>query len=250
MNWIRAGAIFTAFGVHAAALTAFGVASESQSQFSALQSASGKDDMTAVATVTLQSEETIGFDFMTAERQDASAGAASPQAEHKSETPAKAKTPEVEEVAAPKLPEFAPAVNAASPATEAKTLTQTAKAGTAQPPNPAALSAPEEEQRAASRDLEARRSELLSLYNSKIYQAVVRHALRPKKPQAGRVVVELTLAPSGQLLTHRVVQSSGSTLLDRTALANLEHAAPFPPAPGEWGNEPYKLTIPFEYAIK
>ncbi len=57
----------------------------------------------------------------------------------------------------------------------------------------------------------------------------MRHALRPKTVEKGRVVIELTLAPSGDLLAHRVVKSSGSATLDRTAMISLERAAPFPP---------------------
>ena len=101
-----------------------------------------------------------------------------------------------------------------------------------------------------SRDLEARRTQLLSLYNGQIYRTLMQHALRPKKLERGRVIVELTLAPSGALLEHRVLQSSGSDLLDRTALASLERAAPFPPAPVELSKGPYTLSIPFEYAVK
>jgi len=60
----------------------------------------------------------------------------------------------------------------------------------------------------------------------------------------------LTLAPSGKLLDHRIVQSSGSETLDKTAMTSLERAAPFPPAPPEVGNKSHTLRVPFDYAVK
>ncbi len=78
----------------------------------------------------------------------------------------------------------------------------------------------------------------------------MRMALRPKVVARGRVVVELTLSSSGQLLAHRVVESSGSEALDRTAMTSLEQAAPFPPIPPELGKDIHTLRVPFQYAVK
>ncbi len=242
MSWVRAGAILAAFGVHAAAaavLVTFG-ANEPE----ALQSGAGRDDLSIVATVTLQSEESIGLDAVTAERQDASA-AAKPvvqpeikREEAKMEDAIEMEPPPPEERAPPQAP------------IQEKPVEKQVEKQEAQPSAPAVPSAAQEDQHAMSRDLEARRSQLFSLYNAEIYRAVMTHALRPARRREGRVVVELTLAPSGALLDHRVLKSSGSDLLDRTAMASLERAAPFPPAPEEVSKGPYRLSIPFEYALK
>ena len=118
------------------------------------------------------------------------------------------------------------------------------------PSTPAPASEAQEDQRAATRAFEARRNEVLSLYNSRVYQALMKNALRPKTMEKGRVVLELTLAPSGELLDHHVVVSSGSPALDKTAMTSLERAAPFPPVPPEVSKEPHTLRVPFEYAVK
>ncbi|MGO8777859.1 MAG: energy transducer TonB [Rhodomicrobium sp.] len=241
MSWVRAGAILAAFGVHAAAAAA--LLSFGANAPEALQSGAGKDDLSIVATVTMQSEESIGLDAVTAEHQDASAAAKpAPQPEVKQE----AKKEDAIEMQPPPPEESAPPQ---APIQE-KPVEKQVEKQEARPAAPSVASAAQEEQHAMNRDLEARRSQLFSLYNAEIYRAIMTHALRPARRQEGRVIVELTLAPSGALLDHRILKSSGSDLLDRTALASLERAAPFPPAPGEVSKGPYRLSIPFEYALK
>jgi TonB family protein len=117
-------------------------------------------------------------------------------------------------------------------------------------PAPASIPAPaQEEQHAMSRNLEARRSQLFSLYNEAIYRAIASHALRPKEVRRGSVGVELTLSPAGKLLARRVVKSSGLSLLDETAMSNLE-AVPYPPPPEGLVNQPYTVTFSFDYSVK
>ena len=91
---------------------------------------------------------------------------------------------------------------------------------------------------------------MLSLYNSRIYHALTKNALRPATMQKGRVVLELTLSPTGELLDHQVLVSSGSPALDKIAMTSLDRAAPFPPVPREIGKQAYTLRVPFEYALK
>ncbi len=238
MSWVRAGAIFAAFGVHAAAaaaLIAFGAYEPD-----ALQTGAGKDDLSILATVTLQTEESIGLDAVTAERQDASA-AAKPQPEimqeAKKEDAIEMEPPPPEESTPPQAP------------IQEKPPEKQAEKQEVQPAAPAISAAAQEEQHAMSRDLEAQRNRLFSLYNAEIYRAVMTHAVRPKKVREGRVGVELTLSPTGKLLDHRVVKSSGITLLDETAMANLERV-PFPPPPHGLDKQPYTVTFSFDYSVK
>ncbi|MGO9547397.1 MAG: TonB family protein [Rhodomicrobium sp.] len=244
MSWVRAGAILAAACVHAGAAAAFVFLSANQTDVSALQSGSGKDDLSIVATVTLQSEESLGLDPVTAERQDASAASLAvrqpelKQEEAKKEAAIDTEPPPPTESAPPQAP------------IQEKPPEKTVEKREAQPSAPSVPVAAQEEQRAMSRELEARRNQLFSLYNSEIMKTVMKHALKPARVRAGRVKVELTLAPSGELLAHRVIESSGSDLLDRTALASLERAAPFPHAPEELSKQPYTFIIPFDYAVK
>ncbi len=246
MSWVRAVAVLAALGVHAAGAL-FLISSAPESNLNALQSGNGRDDLTVAATVTLQSEESIGLDAVNAEHQEASAPAqAAPKPEPQKQQ--EVKKEEAIEMTPPPPVESAPPqapIQEKPPEKKEEVVKQEV-----QPTSPSVAALAQEEQRAMSRDLEARRSQLISLYNTRVYQALMKHALRPKAVTRGRVIVELTLSPSGQLLAHRVVQSSGYDMLDRTALASLERAAPFPPAPPELINEPHTLRVPFDYAVK
>ncbi len=235
MNAIRAGAAIAALGVHAACAALFIAGARTEPNLAALQSGEGRDELTIVATITMQSEESLGLDAASTPRREESAGGqAIPQAKE-----AAVKEPEKIELQPSKQERPAPV--------EEKKPEKIAKI---QPSNPAPSSEAEDEQRAANRAFEARRSHAISLYNSAIYQALMRNARRPKTMEKGRVVLELTLSPSGELIRHRIVQSSGSAALDKTAMTSLEQAAPFPPVPPEAGREPHTLRVPFEYAIK
>ena len=237
MNWVRLGSAGAALGVHMAALGLFVLSAMHEPDLSALQSGSGEDDLTIVATITMQSEESLGLDAASVQRQEASLGGqAAPevQEEVKKEEEKVELPPEETQDPVPLVEEKKPEKKIVEP----------------KPSAPAPASEAQEDQRAATRAFEARRNDVLSLYNSRLYQALMKNALRPKTLEKGRVVLELTLAPSGELLGHHVVQSSGSETLDRTAMTSLERAAPFPPVPPEVSKEPHTLRVPFEYAVK
>ncbi len=237
MNWVRIGAASAAVSVHAAFVALFVLLSMHEPDLAAIQSGGGEDDLSVVATITMQSEESLGLDAASLQHQEASAGGqAAPrvQEEVKKEEDKVELPPEVSPDPVPLIEEKEP---------EKKAVEQ-------KPSTPAPASEAQDEQRAANRAYDAHRAEVLSFYNSKVYQALMKNALRPRTAQKGRVVVELTLAPSGELLDHHVVQSSGSPTLDKTAMSSLERAAPFPPVPPEAGKEIHTLRVPFEYAVK
>ena len=237
MNWVRFGSASAALGVHIAALGLFVFSAAHEPDLSALQSGSSDDDLTIVATITMQSEESLGLELASVQRQEASLGGqAAPQVQEEVK-----KEEEKVELPPEELPEPVPLVDEKKP---------DKKIVEVNPSTPAPSSEAQDEQRAATRAYEARRNEVLSLYNSRVYQALMKNALRPKTMQKGRVVLELTLAPSGELLEHHVVVSSGSRTLDTTAMTSLERAAPFPPVPSEVSKQSHTLRVPFEYAVK
>jgi protein TonB len=256
MNWVRAGAAFAAIGVHVAIVGVFIFSSSDERDSKAIQSGAGKDDLTIVATVTMQTEESIGPDKESAAPRDASAAGemtAPPKLEQETKPdpenkPDDKKMEEAVKMEPPPLEE-AP-VPAPPPDEKRPEKNDDLAEPKIQPSNPGVPVEAQDEKSAESRNLEARRSQALSIYNGKIYQAVIRHAQRPKTVQKGRVVIALTLAPSGDILARSVVESSGSETLDKTAITSLERAAPFPPAPPELSKEPYTLRVPFEYAVK
>ena len=124
----------------------------------ALQSAAGRDDLSVVATVTMQNEETIGLDAISAERQDASA-AANPVPEVKQQ---EVKRDDAIEMDPPPPEESAPPQAPIQP----KPVEKQPEKQEAQPTAPSVQAAAQQEQHAMSRELEARRSQLFSLYNA------------------------------------------------------------------------------------
>ncbi len=237
MNWVRAGAASAALCVHAAVLGLFVVASLRALDSDALQAGGGKDDLTVVATITMDSVESLGLDAASTPRQEASVGGkAAPQVREEVK-----KEEEKIELPLEESHEQPPLIEEKKP--EKKIVE-------ARPSTPSPASEAQDEQRTASRAFEARRSQVLSIYNNRIYQALMRNAHRPATMARGRVVLELTLSPSGQLLAHRILESSGSETLDKSAMISLERAAPFPPVPPELGNEAQTLRVPFEHAVK
>ena len=236
MSWVRFGSAGAALGVHIAAVGLFILSAAHEPDLSALQSGSGDDDLTIVATITMQSEESLGLDAASVQRQEASLGGqAAPQLQEE------VKKEETVELPPEESQEPVPLVEEKKP--EKKIVEP-------KPSTPAPASETQEEQRASTRAFEARRNEVLSIYNSRVYQALMKNALRPKSMEKGRVVLELTLSPSGELLDHHVVASSGSSTLDKTAMTSLERAAPFPPVPPEVSKQSHTLRVPFEYAVK
>lgn len=237
MSWVRGSAILAALGVHAAAVLALMTFA---AQEDALQAGAGQDELSVVATVSMQSEESLGLNALTLERQDASA-AAQPVPETKQEV----KREDAIEMDPPPPDETAPA----QAPVQAKAEDKPVEKQETQPTAPSLSASAQQEQRALSRDLEARRSQAFSLYNAEIYRAIASHTLRPKEVLKGQVGVELTLSPAGKLLNRRVVKSSGIHLLDDTAMANLEDV-PFPTPPAGLVKEPYTVTFSFDYSVK
>ena len=239
MNWIRILAVLAALVIHAGVGGGLVYLGGAKPETNALQSGSGRDDLSSATEVTLATEESLGLDSASVERQDASAGAP-PQPEPKPEEPKKEDAVE----ATPPPPEAAPPQ---APVQEKPPEKEVEKQETA---SPAAPAAPQEEQHAQTRVLEARRNRALSRYGAEISLALKKHARWSKNRKSGHLWAELTLAPSGALISYRIVESSGSSDLDETAIESIKRAAPFPHAPKELGDSPHTMRVPFEYSVK
>jgi protein TonB len=200
----------------------------------AIQSGAGGDDLTIVATISLDEIQSIGPDAANVEQSAASAGSEQsppPEPEPVQEAEKIELSPEQAEVMLPKKEEEQPEKPQEQP-----------------PSTPAPSSTAQDEARASTRAYEARVAQLLAAYNHKVHQALMRNASRPKNREKGRVMLELKIAPSGELLSQRVVKSSGARDLDETAMASLQRAAPFPPMPFEIAKGPRTLLVPFDYS--
>ena len=161
MSWVRAGAIVAALGVHAAALAAL---ADFGAREDALQTGAGRDDLSIVATVTMQSEDSVGLDAVTAERQEASAAAnavpETKQQEAKLEDAIEMDPPPPDESAPPQAP------------IQAKPVEKPVEKQEEQPSAPSLAAAAQEEQRAMSREMEARRNRPSRSITPEIYKAI------------------------------------------------------------------------------
>ena len=109
--------------------------------------------------------------------------------------------------------------------------------------------AAQEEQQAASA-LAARRNRLWSAFQIEVYSALERHKIKPRVGRVGEVLLQITVAPSGELVSHEVLKSSGVAELDKAAVASMERAAPFPAIPPEVSSQPLTLIVPFHYRMR
>jgi protein TonB len=83
------------------------------------------------------------------------------------------------------------------------------------------------------------------------YRRVVQAQIARNRPAdaelAGRVVVGVQISKGGMLRRAWIVRSSGRALLDRSALAAVGRAAPFPAPPANVNPTRLRYAIPFEF---
>ncbi len=93
-----------------------------------------------------------------------------------------------------------------------------------------------------------------SQYNSRLQAWIARN-----KPNGARVMrgirqgmahVEFTIDRSGQVLSRRIAQSSGSDALDQAALQWIDRANPMPPLPASYEGSDYQVVIPLNFQLQ
>jgi protein TonB len=239
MNWLRLIGLALAAGLHGAVYAAL-VAAPPVDELS-LADGSGADRLTVVATVSLDGSDL----FTQAASAGASASEARPEPEQTPAAPEPQPAPEPRpEAAVEAEPERAPPPKPAPPEPVVEQVSP------APPPQAAtAARAAQDEQRAAAQ-IAARRSKLWTAYQKALHRAIERAKIRTQTSRAAVVKVVVRIAPSGELLSHEIVESSGVAALDRAAVASLQRAAPFPPIPPEVSAGPLALTVPFDYRVR
>lgn len=68
--------------------------------------------------------------------------------------------------------------------------------------------------------------------------------------EEGAVTIVFSISPSGQLLSRRINQSSGSKRLDEESLMVIRRAAPFPPFPRDMSLSRLNIIARFNYSLR
>lgn len=91
-------------------------------------------------------------------------------------------------------------------------------------------------------------------YRARVRQAVDERKHYPRMARRleleGRVVVAFTVGAEGRLADLRLVESSGSELLDEAALEAVRQAAPFPPFPAGIERRQWDFILPLSFALE
>ncbi len=68
--------------------------------------------------------------------------------------------------------------------------------------------------------------------------------------EEGAAIVSFTMDRAGQVLSVRLVRSSGSAALDQEALALVHRAEPLPPPPAQLPGQTLTLTVPIRFSLQ
>ncbi|MFA5950188.1 MAG: TonB family protein [Hyphomicrobium sp.] len=108
-----------------------------------------------------------------------------------------------------------------------------------------------EEQQAAGKKQEGGDVTVLNAYRGALFSHLSVKKLNPRSRESGTAKVRFSFDPaSGQLISHEIVESSGSATLDKAALASVERAAPFPPVPVNIAQGVFEVTVPFKFSVR
>lgn len=70
-----------------------------------------------------------------------------------------------------------------------------------------------------------------------------------ERGEQGTLILQFTIVSTGQLKDVRVIRSSGSKILDNSAVEAIRTAAPYPVFPKEWKEEEITIAARMEYVL-
>ncbi len=112
------------------------------------------------------------------------------------------------------------------------------------PPEPPKPSAPSQQ------DMDAART----LYGNLLAREIAKHKQYPKVAQMrgwqGRVIVELQIDGSGNVLSSIIHDPSGYEVLDRQALEMVKKASPFPSPPDALRGRTFNILVPVSFRLE
>jgi protein TonB len=87
-------------------------------------------------------------------------------------------------------------------------------------------------------------------YLGKLRTHLERSKVNPRTTLIGTAVVRLTVGANGDLVSHKIVKSSGTKVLDDAAMTSIERASPFPPIPHGLQRDNVEVSVPFKPALR
>ncbi len=93
----------------------------------------------------------------------------------------------------------------------------------------------------------------LGQYSSLLGRSIAKHKYYPKiarkRGWQGKVILDLRIDGSGNILSAKVQDSSGHAILDKEALKMAEKAAPFPKPPLALQSQIFNITVPVSFKL-
>lgn len=96
--------------------------------------------------------------------------------------------------------------------------------------------------------------DVVSNYTVQIRAWLEKHKEYPRRAllrrQQGTALLFLVMGRDGQVLDHRIEETSGHALLDREVTAMIERAQPLPRMPDEVPDARLELVVPVEFFLR
>ncbi|MCJ8333305.1 MAG: TonB C-terminal domain-containing protein, partial [Epibacterium sp.] len=97
----------------------------------------------------------------------------------------------------------------------------------------------------------SKNTQLREIWGARIRNRILRAQRYPRRASGkAKVVIEITIAPSGQLLSHRLVRSSGEAVFDDAALRTITSIRRFPKAPRGYTGGQFRFNAPMTFNRK
>jgi protein TonB len=89
-----------------------------------------------------------------------------------------------------------------------------------------------------------------SAYLGKLRHHLERNKVNPRTQIIGTAVVGFTVSNTGELISRKIIKSSGHKTLDDAALASVQNAAPFPSMPDGLNRDQIEVSVPFKFTVR
>ena len=106
------------------------------------------------------------------------------------------------------------------------------------------------EQQSSSEEKTGGDATIRAAYLGKLRLHIEGHKVNPRTKVVGTAVVEFTVNNVGELISRRIVKSSGYKALDDAAMASIDKASPFPVMPEALNRQQIEVSVPFKFKVR